>query len=277
MEITKYELYDRIHLQSEMVEKLKELSEQIDLSLLESNLEKMMDRKTAKQAYLQLKEFFQDDEGHMKMLYCQLECARRLFRQYQEKQISEKIFTDTMKCFTRFIKECEEKNGQMFFDRGWWTYRQISMSLFRIGALEYEFKEYGGENVIALHIPSDADLSGESVDASLGQAKHFFQIYYDDYKYEKYICDSWLLSPALRGALSRDSNILLFQDRFTILEEDQEDKEYIEWLFQVPKDTDYHKLPEKTSLQRRIKNRIIHGEKVGSALGYFDRIGDHSY
>ena len=36
-----------------------------------------------------------------------------------------------MKCFTRFAKECKKKNGAYFFDRGWWTYRQISMKLLK--------------------------------------------------------------------------------------------------------------------------------------------------
>ena len=182
-------------------------------------------------------------------------------------QIPQTIFTETMRCFARFIEECRVRTGRMFFDRGWWTYRQVSMSLFRIGALEYEMKEYEGENVIAIHIPSDADLSRESVDVSLGRAEQFFRTCYADYEYGKYTCGSWLLSPALRASLAQDSNILAFQDRFTVIEEDSEDKEFIEWLFQVSKDTDYRKLPERTSLQRNIKERLIRGEKVGSAFG----------
>lgn len=267
MGITRNELYDRIHLQPEIIKKLDALSEQIDMSGLTGDLERMMDRKTARQAYLQLKELLSVDAEHLKMLYCQLECARRLLARYREMQIPENVFTETMKCFTRFIEECRVRTGRMFFDRGWWTYRQVSMSLFRIGTLEYELKEYNGENVIALHIPSDADLSRESVDVSIGQAEQFFRTCYADYEYGKYTCGSWLLSPALRASLSQDSNILAFQDRFTVIEEDLEDKEFIEWLFQVSKDTDYRKLPERTSLQRNIKERLIRGEKVGSAFG----------
>lgn len=48
------------------------------------------------------------------------------------------------------------------------------MSLFRIGALEYEFSEEEGEKAIALHIPSDADLSAEAVDRSMQEADTFF-------------------------------------------------------------------------------------------------------
>ena len=73
MGITRNELYDRIHLQPEIIEKLDALSEQIDISGLTGDLERMMDRKTARPAYLQLKELLSEDEEHLKMLYCQLE------------------------------------------------------------------------------------------------------------------------------------------------------------------------------------------------------------
>ena len=58
----------------------------------------------------------------------------------------------------------------MYFDRGWWAYRQTSMQIFRLGVLEYEFDRLEGESVIALHIPSDARLTAEAVDRSLEQA-----------------------------------------------------------------------------------------------------------
>ena len=228
------EIYDLIDLQPEIIKKLEAIDGQIDLEQIDIYLERMLDIKTAEQAYRQLKDLLQNDEDHLKMLYCQLECARRIFDKYQEKQIAGTVYADTMRCFARFIDECKIKNGRMFFDRGWWTYRQISMNIFRIGALEYQFKEYDGENVIALHIPSDADLSKESVNASLEQAEVFFRTYYSDYQYDKYTCNSWLMSSALKPLLSQKSNILSFQNRFNIIKENPEDKEYIEWLFQVP-------------------------------------------
>ena len=172
-----------------------------------------------------------------------------------------------MKCFPRFIEECRKKNGRMFFDRGWWTYRQISMSIFRIGELEYERKQREGECVIGIHIPSDANLSKEAVDASLRQAERFFQAYDISWTDKKYTCNSWLLSPMLKKLLPENSNILSFQKRFDLVQEDKEDREYIEWLFQVTLDTKYKDLPVKTSLQKKAKNLLLHGENIGSAYG----------
>lgn len=261
------ELYDLIGLQTEMVQKLRLVSGKIDLQQIDLYLEQLMDMKTAIQSYEYLKTLFAEDKDNIKMLYCQLECARRAFDKYREKQIIPNIYIDTMKCFTRFAEECKKKNGRMFFDRGWWTYRQISMNIFRIGELEYQFEEYEGENVIEIHIPSDADLSKKAVDHSLKQAKMFFHTYYSDYEYEKFTCNSWLMSPILKSLLTEKSNILSFQRRFDIIQENKEDKEYIEWLFQVPVDTNYKNLSAVTSLQKKVKELLLKGGTVGSAYG----------
>lgn len=262
-----YELYDLIDLQTEMIQKLKLVGEKIDLKQIDFYLKQLMDRETAVESYRHLKTLLEEDKDNMKMLYCQLECARQVFDQYQKKHIKDTIYRDTMKCFSRFIEECKKKNGRMFFDRDWWTYRQISMSLFRIGELEYEFQKYEDENVIAIHIPSDANLSKGAVNASMKQAEILFQTYYHDYKYEKYSCDSWLLSPRLKPLLSKKSNILSFQNRFHIVRENNEDKGYIEWLFQVPIDTNYKNLPAKTDLQKKVKEILLNGGNIGSAYG----------
>ena len=120
------ELYFRIGLQEQIIQKLGSARKQVDLEQIDSYLESMMDMKTAAQAYRNLKSLLAEDTGNIKMLYCQLECARRVFEKYQEKHIPETIYTETMKCFTRFIEECQKRNGWMFFDRGWWTYRQVN-------------------------------------------------------------------------------------------------------------------------------------------------------
>ena len=262
-----HELYHLIGLQNEIIQKLRVICEKIHLGQMDEYLDKLMDGKTAAQSYEELKTVLAEDKDNLKMLYCQLECARRVFDRYQEKQIPQIVYMESMKCFTRFIEECKRKNGRMFFDRGWWTYRQLSMKIFRIGELEYEFKEYEGEKVIGIHVPSDANLFKEAVDNSLKQANIFFHTYYSSYPYKKYTCNSWLLSPALKPLLSEKSNILSFQKRFEIIQEEKAGREYIEWLFQVPWNTDNESLPAETSLQKRVKELLLDGGTVGCAYG----------
>lgn len=260
-------LYRLTRLPPEVICRLRSVCEEIDFGQAEPYLERMTDRKTAAEAYKELRGVLAEDADNMKMLYCQLKCACRIYEKYRQKGMEETVYADTMKCFPRFLEECRQKNGRMFFDRGWWTYRQVSMSLFRIGTLEYEFSEQGKDRTVALHIPSDADLSAEAVDRSLKEAGIFFRTYYPDYLYDGYTCDSWLLSPELKRLLPKQSNIVSFQERFTIKSVNKEEKEYVEWLFQVPADTACDRLPERTTLQRNVKALILAGGSVGSAYG----------
>lgn len=272
MAMEQKELYRLLDLQPEMVRQLEEIGADLDLTPLVPCIEQLTKRETAAQAYNDLKALLPDDEGNMKMLYCQMQSMCRTFENYKEKNIPVEVFIDTMKCYTRFIDECQKKNGRMFFDRGWWTFHQISMEIFRIGVLEYQFGEYEGEKVLYVHIPSDADMTDASVDRSFEEAEKFFKAYYSDYVYGKYVCESWLLSPVLATILPETSHIKSFQSRFTIVKEEPEAKDFLEWLFQVPDTamTDYASLPENTSLQRRAKELALAGTMIGVAWGVMD-------
>lgn len=263
-------LYRLIELPAEVINRLQAVCKEVDIEQTEPYLERLTERSTAAEAYKELGAFLEEDKDHMRMLYCQLECVRRIYDRYRQKGIAETVYVDTMKCFSRFLRECEQKNGRMFFDRGWWTYRQASMGLFRIGALEYEFDEHEGQSVIAVHIPSDADLSPEAVEQSLQEAGACFGTYYPEFAYGRYTCESWLMSPVLKQLLQEQSNIVAFQERFTILSEDREDREFIEWLFQVPAGTAYDRLPERTTLQRKAKELLLAGGTVGCAFGMIE-------
>lgn len=264
------DLYQLIGLQPEIIKQLERAAREIPWEQAAPCLEQLLDRETAPSAYRELNAVLSDGPDHFQLLFCYLECARLAYQRYQDRHIPRQIYIDTMKCFPRFLGECEQERGRMYFDRGWWSWRQTSMSLFRIGALEYEFLPYDNKPALALHIPSNAQLTPEAVDRSLEQAELFFQTFYPHYRYEQYTCDSWLLSPRLRPLLDRGSNILAFQDRFRVLRENTEDREFIEHLFRRQKDTAYAGLPAVTSLQKRVKALLLQGGAVGCAFGVLD-------
>ncbi len=264
-------LYRLIDLQPEMADRLARVGGALDMERLEPCLAQLLERDAAARGYEGLRTLLGEDAGGLGMLYCQLECARRAWERYRERGIGPAVYRDTMRCFPRFLAECRERNGRMFFDRGWWTYRQTSMRLFRLGTLEYELQERDGERSVAVHIPSDADLSPAAVDGSLDRADRFFRAQAPAYGEGGYSCHSWLLSPALTPLLSGDSRILAFQRRFRIVREDPGDREYIQWLFRVPEGTAAEAFPEGTSLQRGVKALVLGGGAVGSALGVMDR------
>ena len=194
------------------------------------------------------------------------------------KDLPEDIWLATMACFTRFVKEHHESMGNFAFDRGFWTTRQIGAKLFRIGELEYELKETEDKDMprmISLHIPSDARMTADRLNDSVARAKEFLKTYFPEWATLPMRCHSWLLSPALKSLLDEDSNILRFQRAFDLDYEERESDEELRWVYKLigdqQKNVDLTKLPEDTSLQRRMKVYLLEGGKIGSAAGFLAR------
>ena len=107
-----------------------------------------------------------------------------------------------------------------------------------------------------MDIPADADLSAERCDESFRMAEQFFAEYFPETAGSKFACDSWLLSPALKELLPEESRILQFQNRFEVKSWNKEEDAYLEWVFKR-KDLPLEKLPEETSLQRKMKAYVL--------------------
>lgn len=219
----------------------------------------------------ELKKVLAPDDRGMKMLCAMLIGACYSLEKYEEKGISQEIFADTMKCFPRFVHEHKVSYGVWGFDRDFWTGRQLSLQLFRIGQLEYEKVVQDGKKMLSVHIPSDAVLDREKLTESIRQSAEFFEAYDKDYAAVPYTCTSWLLSPALRELLGEDSKILKFQDMFQITEVDKQNKSFMEWVYKR-KDLSPEQLPEDTSLQRNMKAHLLAGGWIGEGTGFLKAI-----
>ncbi len=216
-------------------------------------------------AATEMLEQYEDKTGFLK-LKVMLSAARLTLSQYREKGIAEDLFWDTMKCFSRFTKEHRTSYGTYGFDRAFWVGRQLSMLLFRLGTLEYEMVTQENVRMISVHIPSDAALTPESVDASLAMAKDFFARHYPAFSDVPYFCHSWLLAPCLTHLLPASSRICAFQARFDIQRTYPDAESYKQWVFQNPRLAPAE-FSEKTSLQRAIKSYVLAGGKVGEGYG----------
>ncbi len=201
-----------------------------------------------------------------------------VFEIYKKMQIQEQIYYDTMSAFTRFLNESKMQCGQYKFDREFWAYRHVNMSIFRIGELEFEFRKcpediiinkkkivYKDENVIAVHIPSDAKLTCENCNNTYIKAREFYSKHYKQYSNAYFTCKTWLLSPQLKKLLSKSSNILNFEKYYTIYGFEESDQ-FKNWVFghEEMKVEDY---PENTSLQRAVKKHVLQGGKIGVGSG----------
>lgn len=203
-----------------------------------------------------------EDPRGLKMLTLQLLCALKTREQYAARGIPDDIFLATMDCFPRFLGEHLESFGTYGFDREWWTVRQLSCILFRVGLLEYELRE----GFVSLHIPSGAKLDPAAVAASLEAGREFLARYYPDWAGKPMTCHSWLLSPTLKELLPPEANIRRFQDLFHITPTGQVDDDFLQWAFRR-KDLPTEQLPENTSLQRKLKAHLLSGGTFTDARG----------
>jgi len=270
--MTLTELCNKIDLQKEVKITVQNFANNFDFSTINYIFKDFMIYEKMESSLTQLQNILKEDKDNIKILTCMLYGATKSYNFYKEKKIADKIFFDTMKCFTRFINESFSKNKKYYFDRSFWTTRQIGCHLFRIGELEYEIippkqaDNLESETVIGLHIPSDCNFSPESVEQSIQQAKFFFQTHFSILGNPIYQCHSWLLDQQLKDMLKPNSNILSFQKRFEIFNKGNFNTEFIEWVFNT-NTTDYSTLPEKTSLQKNIKNHILTGGKIYNSFG----------
>lgn len=227
----------------------------------------LSDKETFQDAEKRLIDRLLPDESGLKILKVMLICAAEAsYKKYVEKGISDEVFIATMKCFSRFCGEHKTQKGYFGFDRSFWTGRQLSLMIFRLGELEYEFtKNQNGEKEICIHIPSSCDLSKEKIDESIELSKKFVEKYMPDYIGKEYVTLSWLLSPQLKEVLPSDSKILAFAARFevTFLEQSNDYKFWVYGSHDIaPED-----FPETTTLRRNLKRYILAGNVFTCAGG----------
>lgn len=211
------------------------------------------------------------DEDGAAELARQLSVALEEREQGAWKGIPEDVWLATMKCFSRFVREDIRCSGRPCFTRGWWTVRQIHARLFRVGELEYELREENGRRDISLHIPSDARLDMDRLDVSVARAKSFLRTFFPGWAGLPIVCESWLLSPALKQLLPESAHIPRFQRAFRIDAVDPEARDALYWVYHLSKaqqeTTPLEQYPEETTLQRGMKAFLLAGGKIGAASG----------
>lgn len=263
--------------EAERKETLLLRQEELEKLLIQIGMPRLFALRVMDSAWKLLPEYcgteIQEDGDGVKALADQLLIALEEREKGAWKTIPEQVWVDTMKCFSRFVREHEISYGYAGYDRDWWTVRQIRGKLFRIGELEYELKEKEGKRSIDMHIPSDTKMKRELLEQSVLAAKEFLKEYFPDWAELPMTCESWLLAPALRQMLPETSNILAFQQAFRITGTDPEVEDVLEWVYRLTKEQQksllYSELPEETSLQKKMKAFLLAGGRIGVASGVF--------
>lgn len=186
------------------------------------------------------------------------------------------------------IRSCWRREHEVFGIDGisfgimaWGSY-YMRGNLVSIGRLQFEYGLKSAERessfapnacCVYLHVPAgDNGLKEEAVKRSLKKASCLLPQYYPELAGKKivYCIHSWLLSPQLAQILPPDSNIMKFQNLFTITDYYEGTSSFLTNIFQIKngKGIDFADLPEDTKLRREIKTYLLQSKPLQNGSGY---------
>lgn len=217
-------------------------------------------------------------EDGLKNLLSFLYMCETTFLTLTQKSIPQNVIINTLKDIVYWTNTWSEIKGSLYLGEIFWLRRHLKGRIFRLGRLQFAFgtldKDYpdfqikNNEQVIEIHIPSGDRLSKEEIDNSFDLAKDFFATFFPNYEYKYFTCHSWLLDETLNNFLKPTSNIILFANRFTILEKKPS---YAILKFTFTWDTTKENLSTKTpttKLNECIQSAVLNDTKFYEPLGF---------
>lgn len=171
------------------------------------------------------------------------------------------------------VKECFEndliyrKYNSVRISQMLWAVYFIKVRIIEIGRLQFEYEDTENNvSIVKIHIPRGKKLNlievKDLIKKSETELKRIFKL-----DKTKYICNSWLLSNQIYSILDKNSNISLFHNLFDIKDGEDCINDIMNFVYGVNVCNDYNTLSENTTLQRRIKKKILKGEKFYLGFG----------
>lgn len=200
---------------------------------------------------------------------------------YREMGISDEILVDTLYDIVLWTRNWSKVKGRTYLGELGWLTNHMTCRLHKIGRLQFcrgrcemDIPELGikeGEPILEIHIPARGPLTREECEESIALAKEFYAKYYPDYDYKCFTCSSWLMDQTLKELLGADSNIIRFQDMFTVIYE-RESFSLLKYLFGWDARRENIADREPTSsFARKVKERVMNGGTFHSGFGYMKK------
>lgn len=125
-----------------------------------------------------------------------------------------------------------------------------------------------GDAVLSVHIPVGGRLDADAAEESFGYVGSFMANYFPEVDYKAFVCSSWLLDTNLRHFVGPESNMLKFQNRFTVGLSHRNGFSVYDDIFQVPKHCPLEELVPTNRFQREILAMLKAGGTLYSGRGY---------
>ncbi|HZN15417.1 MAG TPA: acyltransferase domain-containing protein [Acidimicrobiales bacterium] len=162
-------------------------------------------------------------------------------------------------------------NHDTGLDVPWWMTLHFRGGIYQLGRLQFERRTSRGDSALGVHIPETGPMTPDACDASIAWAHEFFPAHFPEETPVLATCASWLLDPQLADYLPTDSNIVRFQQRFTLRPDKTvaDNSSICRFVFHDP-DPDLDALPQDTTLQRAIVSHIKAGGTWQMGNGWFE-------
>ena len=129
-----------------------------------------------------------------------------------------------------------------------------------------------GDAAIKVHIPYGGKLDKASCEESFSRAREIFSRCFPEIKFKCFLICCWMLSPELKDILPNESNIIAFQNSFTVFPAKSSASDAFLYVFgieaQSVSDIDTRELPEKNTLMRGIKEKALRGKFIHQFNGF---------
>jgi hypothetical protein len=206
---------------------------------------------------------------------------------YRARGISDEIAQATLADLGRNVRVHRKREGVGGLGVAWWLTLHFRGLIYQLGRLQFERSRMGDQvaksvsitdssadpetPVLSVHIPDFlGPMTPEACDASIASAVRFYERYFPEDRYDYAVCHSWLLDPHLKTILRPESNIIRFQDRFTLAGKEWDSTDGImEFVFGKKADA-IDAVEPKTSLERGVVQHIRDGGTWWGYGGWFD-------
>ncbi len=204
--------------------------------------------------------------------------------------IPESVSQATLADLGRNVRVHRKREGVGGLGVMWWLMLHFRGLIYQLGRLQFEMHRAGEEiatsiraaggdatadtYVLSIHIPDFmGPMDYEACNASIRHARQFFPEHFPDWPVEYAICNSWLLDPQLKAFLKPESNIIRFQDRFTLTDDSYDSSDSVMQFVFGKHVRDIDTITPTSSLERGVLEHLRSGRKWYGRQGWF-RLAD---
>lgn len=222
------------------------------------------------------------------LLAASLVSAERVYKKYREKNIPDNIYYGTMTDIAIWAKTLKREENIIGIKNIGWLHNILFFNMFRIGRMQYQF--YTARRIMCgvpfakthcltvkfrrpvlnMHIPEGEPLTPEKCRESIEGAKAFFREYFSEYRYDGFVCFSWLLDPNNQLFMNENGNIRKFPELFdAVVRSKYKSFDIVKrlWGKSIKRPYEVADFPESTDLQKRTKKYLLDGGRTGIGYG----------